>query len=188
MNSIVKLGLNLFAICAIAALLLGVTNQITAPVIEQRNIQANNESRQIVLPNASEFSKISDSEYENIDGIVSEVYKGKSGSDIVGYTVKVLPKGYGGDIELIVGISANGTVTGVNIGNMSETPGLGAKASETSFKDQFSGKPASELTVIKGSASGENEISAISGATITSSAVTNGVNVAVELFNNSLSK
>ena len=104
MNNIVKLGLNLFAICAVAALLLGLTNQVTAPVIEQRNIQANNESRQIVLPDASEFIQVSDSKYENIDGIVSEVYEGKSGSETVGYTVKVLPKGYGGDIELIVGI------------------------------------------------------------------------------------
>lgn len=188
MNNIVKLGLNLFAICAVAALLLGLTNQVTAPVIEQRNIQANNESRQIVLPDASEFIQVSDSKYENIDGIVSEVYEGKSGSETVGYTVKVLPKGYGGDIELIVGISKDGTVSGINIGNMSETPGLGAKASDSSFKDQFSGKSASEIALIKGSSSGENEISAISGATITSTAVTDGVNVAIELFNSSLNK
>ena len=92
MNSIVKLGLNLFAICAVAALLLGVTNQVTAPVIAERNVQANNESRQIVLPDANEFTQVSDSEYENIDGIVSEVYEGKNGSETVGYTVKVLPK------------------------------------------------------------------------------------------------
>ena len=71
---------------------------------------------------------------------------------------------------------------------MYETPGLGAKASDSSFKDQFSGKSASELALIKGSSSGENEISAISGATITSTAVTDGVNVAIELFNSSLNK
>ncbi|MGL5694273.1 MAG: RnfABCDGE type electron transport complex subunit G [Peptostreptococcaceae bacterium] len=188
MKNIVKLGLNLFAICAVAALLLGATNQITAPVIEQRNIQANNESRQIVLPLASEFTQVSDGDYENIEGIVSEVYEGKNGSDTVGYTVKVLPKGYGGEIELIVGISKEGTITGINIGNMTETPGLGAKAKEAQFTEQFNGKPATNLTVIKGSASGDNEISAISGATITSDAVTKGVNVAIELFNNSLSK
>lgn len=188
MNNIVKLGLNLFAICAVAALLLGVTNKVTAPVIEQRNIQANNESRQIVLPDASEFSEVASSEYENIDGIVAEVHEGKSGSEIVGYTVKVLPKGYGGAIELIVGISLEGNVTGINVGNMTETPGLGAKVKEPEFKDQFTGKPASEITLVKGSSSLENEVSAISGATITSNAVTSGVNVAIELFNNSLSK
>lgn len=187
MNNIVKLGLNLFGICAVAALLLGGTNAITAPVIAQRNIQANNESRKIVLPDAVEFTEIDSSKYKNIDGVVSEVYEGKNGSEVIGYTVKVLPKGYGGEIELIVGISKDGKVSGINIGNMSETPGLGAKAKEPDFQDQFKEKPASDLTLVKGSVSSDNEISAISGATITSTAVTNGVNVAIELFNSSLS-
>lgn len=188
MNSIVKLGLNLFAICAVAALLLGITNQVTAPVIADRNIQSNNESRQIVLPDANEFIQISDSKYKNIDGIISEVYEGKNGSETIGYTIKVLPKGYGGPIELIVGILKDGTVSGINIGSMSETPGLGAKASDSSFKDQFKGKQTTELILIKGNPSEENEVSAISGATITSSAITDGVNIAIELFNSYLSK
>lgn len=188
MNNIIKLGLNLFAICAVAALLLGATNSITSPVINQRNIKADNQSRQMVLPDAQEFSEVDSSNYENIDGMVSEVYEGKNESDIVGYTVKVLPKGYGGEIELIVGISSDGNITGINIGNMSETPGLGAKAKESDFQGQFTGKPASDLTLVKGSVSSDDEVSAISGATITSTAVTDGVNVAIELFNNSLSK
>ena len=188
MKNILKLGLNLFSICAVSALLLGLTNKVTASVIENRNIQSNNESRQIVLSDANEFIQVSGSKYENIDGIVSEVYEGKNGSETVGYTIKVFPKGYGGDIELIVGISKDGTVSGINIGNMSETPGLGAKASDSNFKDQFSGKQTSELILTKGSSSKENEISAISGATITSSAVTYGVNVAIDLFNSYLSK
>ena len=70
MNSMVRLGGTLLAISAIAALLLGATNQVTAPVIEQRNIQANNELRKAVLPEAKEFTQVSDSEYDNIDGIV----------------------------------------------------------------------------------------------------------------------
>ena len=188
MNNIFKLSLNLFVICAVAALLLGFTNKITSPIIEERSIQANNESRQIVLPQAEEFELVNDSEYENVDGIVSEVYEGKNGSDIVGYTIKTLPKGYGGEIELIVGISSDGKITGINIGDMSETPGLGVKANEQNFKDQFSGRKSSKITVVKGEISSDNEISAISGATITSDAVTNGVNVAIELFNNYLHK
>lgn len=186
MNNIVKLGLNLFVICAVAALALGATNQITAPVIEERNIQANNESRQTVLPDAKEFKLVSNSEYENINGVVAEVYEGTDASDIIGYTVKVLPKGYGGEIELIVGISSEGKVTGINIGSMKETPGLGAKASEEGFKGQFTGKPVEELSLVKGSASSDKEIQAISGATITSNAVTKGVNTAIELYNSSL--
>lgn len=188
MNNILKLGVNLFTICAVAALLLGVTSKITAPVIEERSIQINNESRQIVLPEVTEFTKVDTNDYENIDDIISEVYEGKNGLDIVGYAIKTLPKGYGGQIEVIVGISLDGKVTGINIGEMSETPGLGAKANESEFKSQFKDKSASKLSLVKGKISSENEVSAISGATITSSAVTNGVNSAIEVFNSYLNK
>lgn len=193
MNNIAKLGSILFGICAVAALALGLTNNITAPIIEQRNIQANNESRQMVLPQATEFVQMDNSIFANVEGLeeglVSEVYEGKNKDEVVGYTIKTLPKGYGGKIELIVGISKDGLVTGTNIGSMSETPGLGSKASEPKFNDQFKDKPATtELSVVKGNASSENEIQAISGATITSKAVTKGVNAAIEVYNSSLNK
>lgn len=184
MKDILKLGITLFAICAVAALVLGVTNNITAPVIEQRNIQASNESRQIVLSDAEEFKEL---EGMNSD-IVVEVYEGLKGGEVIGYTIKTAPKGYGGTVEVMVGISTDGKVTGVDIGNHSETPGLGSKAAEPAFKDQYKDKSVSNnLEVIKGSASNENEISAISGATITSKGVTTGVNAAIEIFNEKLS-
>ena len=192
MKNIAKLGATLFAICAVAALALGFVNQVTAPVIEERNIQANNESRQIVLPEAKEFKQLDNSVFKDVDGlevgIISEVYEGINGSDIVGYTIKTLPKGYGGEMELIVGISTDGLITGINIGSMSETPGLGSKAGEPTFKDQFNKKQARELNIVKGKASSEDQVEAISGATITSTAVTNGVNAAVKVFNSSLNK
>lgn len=193
MNNIAKLGAILFAICAIAALALGLTNQVTAPIIEQRSIDANNEARQVVLPEAREFAQMDNSVFSSIEGIeeglVAEVYEGKSNNEVVGYTVKTLPKGYGGKIELIVGISKDGNITGIDIGSMSETPGLGSKAAEPVFKDQFSGKATkNELNVVKGKVSGDNEIQAISGATITSKAVTKGVNAAIEVYNSSLNK
>lgn len=188
MNSVFKLGLNLFVICAVAAGLLAGTNQITAPIIEQRNEQANNEARQTVLPDASEFKLLDNDKYKSVSDVeVVEVYEGLSGSNVAGYTMKVLPKGYGGEIELMVGIKSDGTISGVNLGNMNETPGLGAKANEEEFYGQYLGKPATELSVIKSGSAGETEIQAISGATITSKAVTTGVNAAVEVYD-SISK
>ena len=188
MNTMAKLGATLFAICAVAALALGLTNQVTAPIIEERNIQANNASRQVVLPEAKEFKKLEDINLEGTDGLVAEAYEGTNGPELVGYTIKTLPKGYGGKIELIVGISKDGVITGINIGSMTETPGLGTKAAEPAFKNQFTQKPTKELKVVKGKASGEDQIEAISGATITSAAVTKGVNAAIEVFNSSLRK
>lgn len=188
MNSILKLGLNLFVICAVAAGLLAGTNQITAPLIEQRNEQANNEARQTVLPGATEFQELSADNYQSSSDVETvEVYEGLKGSDVTGYTIKVLPKGYGGEIELMVGITNNGTISGINIGNMSETPGLGARSKEEAFYGQYADKPATQLEVVKSGAAGETEIQAISGATITSKAVTSGVNAAVEVYD-SISK
>lgn len=87
----------------------------------------------------------------------------------------------------MVGITADGNISGVKIGNHSETPGLGSKASEPTFKDQFKGKGTDKsLTVVKGNASNDNDIAAISGATITSKAVTSGVNAAIDLYKSQL--
>ncbi|MCC0783010.1 RnfABCDGE type electron transport complex subunit G [Clostridioides sp. ES-S-0108-01] len=189
MNSMVRLGGTLLAISAIAALALGATNQVTAPVIEQRNIQANNELRKAVLPEAKEFKEMDKSTYKNLgDNLIAEVYEGLDGSEVVGYTLKAKPSGYGGEVEVMVGISSDGQVTGVDIGNMSETAGLGAKAKDDAFKGQYKGKTAEPLEVAKGSTTADNQILAISGATITSTAVTTGVNAAIDVFNSALNK
>ena len=112
MNSMVRLGGTLLAISAIAALALGATNQVTAPVIEQRNIQENNELRKAVLPEAKEFKEMDKSTYKDLgDGLIAEVYEGLDGSEVVGYTLKAKPSGYGGEIEVMVGISSEGQVT-----------------------------------------------------------------------------
>lgn len=184
MKDILKLGVTLFAICAVAALVLGITNNITAPVIEERNIQASNEARKIVLSEADEFKEL---DGMNSD-IVLEVYEGIKDGQVIGYTIKTSSKGYGGAIELMVGISKDGKITGVEIGNHSETPGLGSKATEPMFKNQYVDKDVlNSLLVVKGSTNNDNEISAISGATITSNGVTNGVNAAMKIYNEKLS-
>ena len=88
----------------------------------------------------------------------------------------------------MVGISKDGKITGVEIGNHSETPGLGSKATEPMFKNQYVDKDVlNSLLVVKGSTNNDNEISAISGATITSNGVTNGVNAAMKIYNEKLS-
>ena len=184
-----KLGLNLLIISAVAALLLALTNSVTASTIAQRNEQANAEARKLVLESAQDFEEVKDAKTDNSKGIkVSEIYEAKDASgNTVGYTLKVLPSGYGGTIELMVGIdSANGQVSGINVVSNSETAGLGAKATDPEFSDQYKGKPLEELSVLKNGTPGDTEIKAISGATITSTAVTNGVDAAIEVYNNSL--
>lgn len=184
-----KLGLNLLIISAVAALLLALTNSVTASTIAQRNEQANAEARKLVLESAQDFEEVKDVKTDNSKGVkVSEIYEAKDASgNTVGYTLKVLPSGYGGTIELMVGIdSVKGQVSGINVVSNSETAGLGAKATNPEFSDQYKGKPLEELSVLKNGTPGDTEIKAISGATITSTAVTNGVDAAIEVYNNSL--
>ncbi len=128
------------------------------------------------LPDAKTFDEV---EYGD-NPIVKAVYEGK-GADgkTAGYCVKAEPNGYGGAISMMVGVDGEGVVRGVKIITMSETPGLGARAKEPEFTGGYEGK-SGEIKVKKSGTPGDSEISAISGATITSKAVTEGVNAAIE--------
>lgn len=106
----------------------------------------------------------------------------KAGED--GYVVTTTSKeGYGGNIQITVGITADGTVSGISILSISETAGLGMKATEPAFYGQYEGKQAEKFAVSKDGGEGE-PIDAISGATITSRAVTAAVNVALAYYQN----
>lgn len=189
----IKLGFILLAISAVAACLLALTNYVTAGTIEQMSIDANNAARQEVLSEATDFEQIPAEELAKIGTEIGlgnpeelvEAYIGTNGGNVVGYTVKTLPSnGYAGPIEMLTGISTEGVVQGITILKQNETPGLGAKATEPEFKDQFKEKSAlEEITVIKTTPeTGSNSIQAITGATITSKAVTHGVNIANQVF------
>lgn len=160
-KNIVKLGLILFLICGISTGLLAFVNSLTAPVISENTKKQELIANKEVLPSADEFYSVTD-----------EISVGKDSSgNIVGYAVKVSKNGYGGEISMIVGVNCDLTVSGVEILSMSETPGLGAKAQDKNFLSQFAKKDKTmEL---------KTDITAISGATITSTAVTNGVKEAI---------
>lgn len=163
----------LFVICLVATLLLGLTNEATAPIIEQLAIETEIKSRQTVFADAASFgeAKISD------DGTSVVTALDENGA-VIGHVVVNTAKGYGGDISVMTGVDTDGKVTGVNILSHSETAGLGAKATEESFRNQFTGL-INGITVSKDKA-GDNSIDAITGATITSRAVTEAVNAAIE--------
>ncbi len=178
----------LLIVCIIAAGLLGVTNAITSEKIEEQIVRANDEARREVLSAATEFSKVNENEIDEIINkseydIISEIYEGKNEGETIGYTVKTSPKGYGGTMEIIIGISINGNVEGVKVGENSETPGLGKNAASPKFQEQYIGKDWDNgVELIKHGLAKDDEIVAIAGATITSTAVTDGVNRALDLI------
>lgn len=166
----------LFIIVFVSVALLVFFNGVTKERIELINAQNSEAARIEVLPEADGFERLGFKE----DDIVKEVYRGYKGTEVKGYCVSVVPKGYGGDIEMTVGINCDLKITGVSITNSSETAGLGKNAEKEEFRNQFKGLE-KDVVVVKNSANKEkNEIDALSGATITSRAVSNGVNKAIE--------
>ncbi len=189
-----KLGFILFIISAVAACALALTNEVTAGTIEQMNIEKNTLARQEVLSDATEFEQVPAEDVEKLAKEIGmekpeellEVYTGTNGGEVVGYTVKTGPtSGFSGEVQVLTGISTEGVITGITIIKHNETPGLGALATGD-WKDQFAEKSAKEeLAVVKTAPTeGSNEIQAITGATITSKAVTSGVNVSIEVYQN----
>lgn len=162
-----QLVIILFAISAITALLLGLVNMITTPAI-LANAKAKNEKAMADVLPADGYEQV---EYVGDDANVKAVYKAGD----AGYVVQVeCPGSFGGGLEAMVGVDAEGTVTGVEIVKTAETSGLGANAGKPAFKDQFKG-----LTGTAAVAKDGGSVDAITGATITSRAVCNGVNSAV---------
>ncbi|MGH4118521.1 RnfABCDGE type electron transport complex subunit G [Clostridium sp.] len=185
MKENIKLGLILLLITGIAGFLLGGAYEITKGPIADKVLSDKQTAMKEILPAADKFETSDVDTKDNEE--ISEVNTGLKGTDIAGYAIKVVAKGYGGPIEIMVGLSNDGKVTGIKILAHTETPGLGANAPEPEFSDQFMEKPTEEnLEVIKISPSKENQIQAITGATITSKAVTLGVNNAINFYNSSL--
>ncbi|NLI61585.1 MAG: RnfABCDGE type electron transport complex subunit G [Clostridiales bacterium] len=184
MSDIIKTGLRLFIITAIAAVCMGITNLATKGPIEEQRIANANLAKQTVLPQADEFTEVGimTEIAEKESAKIVEINAGKASNDIVGYTFKVITRGFGGDMEVIVGINSDNQVESIQIGVHSETPGLGTKTQDDSFMDQYKGKSADNILSVTKNSPGDSEIQAVSGATVTSDAVTNGVNLASQYY------
>lgn len=167
---------SLFVICLVVTALLAVTNMLTAPQIQKLSKETEDKTKAEVLASADEFS---DALTVSADGKDYTYYEGTASGDTIGYVFKTSAKGYGGDIDLMVGIDTSGKVTGVSILSISETAGLGMNAKNESFINQYIGKSGT-IGVSKNGAS-DTEIQALTGATITSKAVTSAVNTALSL-------
>ena len=163
---------SLFVICLVVTALLAVTNMLTAPQIQKLSKETEDKTKAEVL--ASDALTVS------ADGNDYTYYEGTASGDTIGYVFKTSAKGYGGDIDLMVGIDTSGKVTGVSILSISETAGLGMNAKNESFINQYIGKSGT-IGVSKNGAS-DTEIQALTGATITSKAVTSAVNMALSLY------
>ena len=167
---VVKLSVTLLLITGITAAALAGINSVTAPIIAQINAEKTQQAIEAVLPGGGEkLDSFSDE-----GGIVSAVYASESG-----YAVEVNPAGFNGAVKMMVGVSKDGKVLNISVVSHTETAGLGAvAAAKTSAGETFRGQFAGKSGVLAVTADG-GEIDAITGATITSRAVTEGINAAL---------
>ena len=175
-NEFLQLGGVLLIITAVVALLLGYFNSLTADVIAA-NVEAKKlMSMQNVMPEAGSFELLDVAVPD--DSVITEVQKGFFVTgEPAGYCFTLKPEGYGGELTVVAGVDLEGKVTGVDIIEHSETPGLGANADNPQWLKQFIGK-SGELTVVK-SNPGDSQIQAVTSATRTSRAVTGAVSQAL---------
>lgn len=199
-DNFVKDALILFLITLVAGICLGFVYDITKAPIEAATVESNNSTYKAVLSSAEKFSDVDGSAdkiaatADEIAGLgyggvaIESVLEGKDASGkVVGHVINSLSNdSYGGAVKISVGFDMDGNIVGLGIREISDTPGLGLKAQEPDFTNQYIGKNADKLSVTKSGNAGDTEINAISGATITSNAVTNAVNAALYYLHNEM--
>lgn len=195
-NKIIKDALALTLITLVAGVALGGVYEITKDPIAKQEAQAKAEAYEQVFTDAAAFEevKMDDTLIQTIrDQLDQEGYKAQSIEEVMraedqsgetlGYAFTVVTsEGYGGDIQFSMGIQNDGTLNGISILSIGETAGLGMNADTPAFKDQFVGKQVEKLQYTKNGATQDDEINAISGATVTTNAMTNGVNAGLCAF------
>lgn len=185
-NESINNTISLMLITVVAGLLLGVVYEVTKEPIAAEQLRAKEEAYKAVFAEAETFGEMSVDtnllneikEKQGINATVEEVMEvlDQSGN-FAGYVLTVTDhEGYGGDVQFAMGIKSDGTLNGISFLSLSETAGLGMKANEEGFKIQFAGKNVQSFRYTKNGAVSEDEIDALSGATITTNAVVNGVN------------
>ena len=195
-NKIIKDALALTLITLVAGVALGGVYEITTDPIARQEAQAKAEAYEQVFTDAAAFEevKMDDTLIQTIrDQLDQEGYKAQSieeimraedqSGEMLGYAFTVVTsEGYGGDIQFSMGVQNDGTLNGISILSIGETAGLGMNADTPAFKDQFVGKQVEQLQYTKKGATQDDEINAISGATVTTNAMTNGVNAGLCAF------
>lgn len=160
-----RLIVTLTAICAAAAILLAAVNYFTSDKIASATEAAALSSVTSIFDSSVAVEKLDHTEFAN--EALSDVYLVTKDGALRGYAASVSPSGFGGAIDLMVGVSSSGEVVGVRVISMSETPGLGSKVGADSFLSRFTGK--------SGALTAGEDIEVISGASISSRAVISGV-------------
>lgn len=166
----IKIGVTLLVITALVAAMLAAVDMITKDKIAENQLAEQNAAIGSIYGEGEISTEERSGEFSsNIGKVLAVTMNGES----AGYCIEVNTSGYGGNIKMMVGINADGTVRGIGIVEIAETAGLGSRAGDSTYLSQYVGK--SEIM-------GVSDIDVISGSTVSSKAIMNGVNYAIEAF------
>ena len=168
-NSVIRIAMNLAVTCFISGVIIAGTFAITEPAAEAQRDKAKNDAMKELVKDADSFKPIDGKE---------GWYAGIKGGKAIAYVVPAQGKGYAGVIQMLAAVAPDGKILDYKVLKHAETPGLGDKMTEPKFRNQFAGKTAKDLEVVK--VPTDKNIQALTGATITSRAVTKGVREAAE--------
>ncbi len=174
-RELLKLVLILTAFLASAALILSGLFNLLRPLAERREEKRILSAMEKVFP--ADSYEAFEHNFDKALGVLS-AKKVITAGETTGYCIETSANGYENRVHIVVGIDLQGAVTGVEILSIKETPGYGDRIDDYEFLSRFNGKN-SELTVVRGEADDDNEISAVSGATVSSNAIKEGVNHAI---------
>lgn len=192
-GNLLKNILVLVIITAVAGGILGLVYEATKGPIEELAIEKTNEACKKVFAEASAFEEleafsseeaakiIAADGHENSD--IENVFKAlDANGELLGYTITIVThEGYSGDIEFMIGVALDGTIHSMSLITINETPGLGMNAEEE-YLPQITELKADQIAYTKTGKISNNEVNAISGATITTNALTNGINAGLSYF------
>lgn len=176
--SILKLGVILLVITSVVGTIVALVFKTTEERIALNNM-VSPEDLLVVMPENESIKDVT--EEKDLPEEITEMYLAYKGNDEIGYVYKLEVMGYKDIINILIGVDKDNTLVGTKIMKQAETPGLGDLIAKEKFINQFFDKPIDEnLTVVKSSPSGENEIEAVTGATVSSSSVVSAVNKGLE--------
>ncbi|HHT98314.1 MAG TPA: FMN-binding protein [Clostridiales bacterium] len=194
---LMKDALILFVITLISGLSLGFVNELTKVPIAAREMETKLKAYQIVYNSADHIKadeelilKVEEQGLDKIDKAYTGIYINEvnqaydNNNNMIGYIViTTTNNGYGGPITLALGYTVDGVMMGVEILSMNETADLGSKVNDPEFKNQFIDREQQEFRLIKGEVNADDEIAAVSGATMSSDAVVDAINGSLAFIN-----
>lgn len=187
-DSLIMPAILLCIICLVTTGLVALTYVSTQEARDRQAELTANANRRELCPDAAGFEPVSLTDDQLATGLTEAFEAVDADGAPLAWLISAAEKGYGGDVPVLIVIDLDGQITGVKVLGNNETPGLGKKVADKAFIGQFTGQSAENVFAVKTAAADQVLIDAVTGATISSRAVTNAVNAVLAFYQSQLAE